>query len=97
MNFVFRRLYRYLVVRNKKTFSGDWKTFGDESCQPASPGRFTAIFALKSPHGIVPDYGRGAVEDQLGALGLVVNMIVFWNTLYIQKALPLAEHGHGYS
>jgi TnpA family transposase len=26
-------------------------------------------------------------EDQLGALGLVVNMIVLWNTLYIQKAL----------
>ena len=26
-------------------------------------------------------------EDQLGTLGLVVNMIVLWNTLYIQKAL----------
>ena len=27
------------------------------------------------------------VEDQLGALGLVVNMIVLWNTLYINKAI----------
>jgi TnpA family transposase len=26
-------------------------------------------------------------EDQLGALGLVVNMIVLWNTLYMNKAL----------
>jgi TnpA family transposase len=30
---------------------------------------------------------REGQEDQLGALGLVVNMIVLWNTLYIQKAL----------
>jgi hypothetical protein len=27
-------------------------------------------------------YGEGQ-EDQLGALGLVVNIIVLWNTLYI--------------
>ena len=26
-------------------------------------------------------------EDQLGALGLVVNMIVLWNTMYISKAI----------
>jgi hypothetical protein len=26
-------------------------------------------------------------EDQLGALGLVVNIIVLWNTLYIDAAL----------
>ena len=33
-------------------------------------------------------------EDQLGALGLVVNMIVLWNTLYIDAALPqLAREG----
>jgi TnpA family transposase len=30
---------------------------------------------------------REGQEDQLGALGLVVNMIVLWNTLYTQKAL----------
>lgn len=30
---------------------------------------------------------QGGQEDQLGALGLVVNMIVLWNTLYMNKAL----------
>ena len=30
---------------------------------------------------------REGQEDQLGALGLVVNMIVLWNTLYMQAAL----------
>jgi TnpA family transposase len=30
---------------------------------------------------------REGQEDQLGALGLVVNMIVLWNTVYIEPAL----------
>ena len=30
---------------------------------------------------------RESQEDQLGALGLVVNMIVLWNTRYIEAAL----------
>lgn len=30
---------------------------------------------------------REGQEDQLGALGLVVNMIVLWNTIYTQAAL----------
>src|SRR5205814_6937735 len=30
---------------------------------------------------------REGQEDQLGALGLVVNMIVLWNTWYMQDAL----------
>ncbi len=30
---------------------------------------------------------REGQEDQLGALGLVVNMIVLWNTLYMDAAL----------
>lgn len=30
---------------------------------------------------------REGHEDQLGALGLVVNMIVLWNTIYIEAAL----------
>lgn len=30
-------------------------------------------------------------EDQLGALGLVVNMVVLWNTLYINKALEYLQ------
>jgi len=30
---------------------------------------------------------REGQEDQLGAPGLVVNMIVLWNTIYLQAAL----------
>ena len=38
---------------------------------------------------------REGQEDQLGALGLVVNMIVLWNTLYINAALEqLVREGH---
>jgi TnpA family transposase len=34
-------------------------------------------------------------EDQLGALGLVVNVIILWNTLYINAALEqLASEGY---
>lgn len=32
-------------------------------------------------------------EDQLGALGLVVNMIVLWNTLYMNKAIDYLKAG----
>ena len=38
---------------------------------------------------------REGQEDQLGALGLVVNMIVLWNTLYMSRALDdLRASGH---
>lgn len=30
---------------------------------------------------------REGQEDQLGALGLVLNMIVLWNTIYMEAAL----------
>jgi Tn3 transposase DDE domain len=30
---------------------------------------------------------REGQEDQLGAVGLVVNMIVLWNTIYMEAAL----------
>jgi TnpA family transposase len=30
---------------------------------------------------------REGPEDQLGALGLVLNMIVLWNTSYLEAAL----------
>jgi hypothetical protein len=36
---------------------------------------------------------REGQEDQLGALGLVVNAIVLWNTRYIQKALDQLRAG----
>jgi len=38
---------------------------------------------------------REGQEDQLGALGLVLNMIVLWNTLYIEAALTqLRQDGY---
>ena len=38
---------------------------------------------------------REGQEDQLGALGLMVNAIVLWNTLYIDAALNrLRAEGH---
>lgn len=38
---------------------------------------------------------REGQEDQLGALGLVVNIVLLWNTLYMQDALDdLRAKGH---
>lgn len=38
---------------------------------------------------------REGQEDQLSALGLVVNVIVLWNTIYMQAALDqLRAQGH---
>ncbi len=39
---------------------------------------------------------REGQEDQLGALGLIVNIIILWNTLYINAALDQLA-GEGYS
>lgn len=37
---------------------------------------------------------REGQEDQLGALGLVTNAVVLWNTLYMQEALSwMRSHG----
>ena len=36
---------------------------------------------------------RDGMEDQLGALGLALNAVVFWNTLYIDAALRELEAG----
>jgi len=35
---------------------------------------------------------REGQEDQLGALGLVVNIIVLWNTMYMAAALEQLRH-----
>ena len=38
---------------------------------------------------------REGQEDQLGALGLVVNLVVLWNTIYIDAAVSqLRAEGH---
>jgi hypothetical protein len=35
------------------------------------------------------------MEDQLGALGLVVNALVLWNTRYLQRALEQWQQTEG--
>jgi TnpA family transposase len=44
-----------------------------------------AVFHGK--RGELRQHYRAGQEDQLGALGLVLNMIVLWNTIYIEEAL----------
>ena len=46
-----------------------------------------AIAVFHGRRGQVWKKYREGQEDQLGALGLIVNMIVLWNTLYTQKAV----------
>ena len=48
-----------------------------------SPAR--AVFHGK--RGELRQHYREGQEDQLGALGLVLNMIVLWNTIYMEAAL----------
>jgi hypothetical protein len=40
-----------------------------------------------------PKRYREGQEDQLGALGLVVNAIVLWNTLYMEAAFKQIQDG----
>ena len=52
-----------------------------------------AVFHGK--RGELRQHYREGQEDQLGALGLVLNMIVLWNTLYIEAALKqLRQEGY---
>ena len=44
-----------------------------------------AVFHGK--RGELRQHYREGQEDQLGALGLVLNMIVIWNTIYMETAL----------
>ena len=44
-----------------------------------------AVFHGK--RGELRQHYREGQEDQLGALGLVLNMIVLWNTIYMEEAL----------
>lgn len=52
------------------------------------------LFTGKSERKHDKEYREGQ-EDQLGALGLVVNIIVLWNTLYMTAAVDrLRQHGY---
>ena len=52
-----------------------------------------AVFHGK--RGELRQHYREGQEDQLGALGLVLNMIALWNTIYMEAALKqLREEGY---
>lgn len=52
-----------------------------------------AVFHGK--RGELRQHYREGQEDQLGALGLVLNMIVLWNTIYMQAAIDrLRQDGY---
>ena len=53
-----------------------------------SDGRHSVARAVfHGKRGELRQHYREGQEDQLGALGLVLNMIVLWNTIYLQAAL----------
>jgi hypothetical protein len=55
---------------------------------------WVALSSTASGANCVERYREGQ-EDRLGALGLVVNMIVLWNTIYVEAALnQLRLEGH---
>lgn len=50
----------------------------------------------RSKRGELRQRYRDGQEDQLGSLGLVVNVIVLWNTIYMDAALnQLRAEGYG--
>jgi hypothetical protein len=53
------------------------------------------LLTRASPHARNHQRRREGQEDQLGALGLVVNIIVLWNTIYMDAALEqLQKEGY---
>lgn len=52
--------------------------------------QYRVTYSRHIPGQVWKKYQTGQ-EDQLGALGLVVNMIVLWNMLYINKALDYLQ------
>jgi len=62
---------------------------------PAQPHRSPLRLARQVLHGQRGQRCREGQEDQLGALGLVLNAIVLWNTRYLDAALTqLRSAGH---
>ena len=59
-----------------------------QSCLPTSAvGYSLARKVFHGDKGELYQRYRDGMEDQLGALGLVLNCIVLWNTVYINAAL----------
>jgi len=47
----------------------------------------------EGPHDLARHVYHEGMEDQLGALGLVLNCITLWNTVYLNHALPAPRRG----
>ena len=61
----------------------------------ATMARRTFHVVFSGKRGELRQRYREGQEDQLGALGLVVNMIVLWNTIYIEAVLKqLRKEGY---
>jgi hypothetical protein len=67
---------------------------------PANPARFKgrhqlARIIFHGKRGELRQRYREGQEDQLGALGLVVNLVVLWNTIYMDAAIKqLVNEGY---
>jgi hypothetical protein len=58
-----------------------------------APARRLARAVFHGKRGELRQRYREGQEDQLGALGLVLNVIVLWNTIYIEAALEQLRQG----
>ncbi len=87
---IFKSLH-ILAYVDDETYRRDIK--GIRNLQEGRHSLAAAIFHGKKGE-LYQRYHQG-MEDQLGALGLVLNCLVLWNTLYIDAALDqLRAQGH---
>ncbi|MFP3570057.1 Tn3 family transposase, partial [Paraburkholderia sp. SIMBA_030] len=73
-----------------KKIGGHDRRFHNPPVQGDIAGRLRHSVARAVFHGKrgeLRQHYREGQEDQLGALGLMLNMIVLWNTIYIEAAL----------
>jgi TnpA family transposase len=70
-----------------------WRHYVQFSTQKSRPALTRRI--LHGRRGQLYQPYRQGQEDQLGALGLVLNMVVLWNTSYLDAVLaPAARRGY---
>ena len=80
------------LARNSGATRAAWALFGSsERSRPArralTRGSAVARTIFHGQRGELRQRYREGQEDQLGALGLVVNAVVLWNTRYLDAAL----------
>ncbi len=62
-------------------------TWGSYERQPVTRRSSATSFAFHGKRGELRQRHREGQEDQLGALGLVVKLIVLWNTIYMEAVV----------